>query len=96
MIDTEAINEAALNATESLKTLIEQLEKVIQETLPDFIEEMDKYFLNQEEIEWERQQQADFRDYASSRAAARVKAYRMQMTHEKARQTMRRRKLLHC
>ena len=95
MIDTEAISEAIQNASEIFKTLVEQLAKAMQETLPDLKEAIDKYFRDQEEIEWERQQQADFRKYASNRAAARAKAYNMQMTQEKARQAMRRRKLLH-
>lgn len=85
-------------AQELLKALVDARKQmaVILEKVEEAFKELGSmaadYFRSKA---WEVELQAQFRAHSSSQAAARAKAYALQMTHEKARQVMRRRKMLH-
>lgn len=87
---SEVIEEIRAGLEEAKEAMVQAAQKIIEEKLPD-----DTDYLRLENIAWEREYWRRAAAFARLKMTARAQAFARQMEHQKARQVMKRRKMMH-
>lgn len=88
---SEVIEEIRAGLVEAKEAMVQEAQKIIEEKLPD-----DTDYLRLENIAWEREFWHRAAAFAHIKMTARAQAFARQMEHQKARQAMKRRKMMHA